>query len=196
MPNLNLPDEERPAPRPPVQPMMPRRDGGPMMKILVIVGIIVAVVLTVVALNTTGVIQLWGPKAQQAREVLPPPAEIAPPADTDMTGADVPPPPSEPAVTPPTKKPAPKPTGKIDLKPGTGDYTIVIASFRSRKTAEEIVQRWADAGYDAAVTEKRTQGQIWYRVGVGRYPSHGEAAKAGKEMSRMFEEGYFVDRIH
>ena len=190
MPNLNMMEEERSGGRPPVQPMMARREGPPMAKILMIVGALVALGAVVFLLNSFGVVHLWGKKAvPQQTEVIPLPAETVPEVTPTPQPVEIP--------APTTTKPAEKKlmAEKTAMPASKGEYTLVIASFRERKTAEEFSSRWSGAGFPSMVMDKTMKDGTWYRVSVGRYANRKEATDAGKKMEHMFESGYWVDRM-
>lgn len=183
MPNLNMPGEE--GGRPPVQPMMPKRDMGGLVKIVVIV-------LVVLAVGVGGFFMYKAGKLPFLSKKTPPPqqTEVALPEQMAPPPAATPPPTPVTTTAPSTKKTA------TSLKPiGTGSFTVSIASFRSKQTANEEASRWTNAGFPAMVTEKRSGSSIWYRVSLGRYETRKTASKAAKDMEHMFETGYWVDRV-
>lgn len=188
MPNLNMPGEE--GTRPPVQPMMPGKDTGGLVKRLAIIIGVVVILGGGFFLYKSGML----PFGKKKSTPLPPPAEVVPlPAETTPTPAPTAATPT-PEKKPPTGlKPAAAPTL---MKPmGKGEFTVVIHSFPSRKVAEEAVARWSNAGFPAMVSEKKVGGSMWYRVSIGRYETRQMAKKAGKEMEHMLETGYWVDRV-
>ena len=186
MPNLNVP----------VQPMMPYRDTGGVVKKIVII--------LVIALLGGGGYYLYKsgklPFLKKA-EPPPPPVEIFPPPDASTMKAMTP----APATTPPPSPTADKnPMAKADSRPtamapqppmGRGDFTIVIASFQEKNTAEEEAARWSSAGFQSMVNEKALKAGTWYRVSLGRYETRQEAMKSAKEMEHMFESGFWIDRV-
>ena len=183
MPNLNMPGEG--GARPPVQPMMPKRDMGGIVKMLVIVIVLVGLGGGGFYLYNSGKLPFVSKKTSlppPATEVAPPQPEQAPPAPTTA------------AVTPPVEK-AKTPATPAKLEMGKGSFTVVIGSFQTKKKAEEELARWANAGYPAMVSEKRSGESMWYRVSLGRYETRKTAMKAGKDMEHMFEMGYWVDRV-
>lgn len=190
MPNLNMPGEG--GARPPVQPMVPGRDTGGLIKKLIILGVVIILGGGGFFLYQSGLLPFGKKEAAPPpppAEVIPPPEEMAtPPAPgTAMTPAAETKPPGE--SKPSTQPPSMKPMGK-------GDFTVVIHSFSSRKIAEDEATRWSNAGFPAMVTEKNVGGSMWYRVAIGRYETRQLAKKAGKEMEHMLESGYWVDRVH
>ena len=69
-----------------------------------------------------------------------------------------------------------------------GNFTIFVGSFKEKKNADAVYQRWKDAGYPAMMTTKGA----WHRVSLGKYPSKADASKEAKKMKDAFENGYFV----
>jgi len=89
----------------------------------------------------------------------------------------------------PDSKPVPK------QEMGKGNFTIFIASFQSKKAAEDEAARWSNAGFQSMVNEKSMEGGMRYRVSLGRYETRQEAMKTAKEMEHMFETGFWVDKV-
>lgn len=168
MPNLNMPEGGQP-----VQPMMPGGGGGAL-KIIIVVVVVVALAGGGYFLYTSGVLPFGKKTPPPPVEVLPPPMETAPPE-----------------VTPPPDVKPPEPTPTM----GTGNFTVVIYSYLSRKLADDEAGRWTNAGFPAMVREKSVGGTMVYRVSVGRYETRQLASKAGKEIEHMLETGYWVDRL-
>jgi len=170
MPNLNIPEAGRP-----VQPMMPGGGGGAL-KIIIVVVVVVVLVAGGYFLYTSGVLPF-------GKKTSPPPAVVVPPpVETTVP---------EPEVTPPPEIKPPQPAPTM----GTGNFTVVIYSYLSRKLADDEAARWTNAGFPAMVTEKSVGGTTVYRVNIGRYETRTLANKAGKEIEHMLETGYWVDRL-
>jgi len=178
MPNLNMPGEGGARP---VQPMMPKREMGGIIRILVIVVVVIGLGGGGFYLYKPGKLPFLSKKTQ-----LPPPAaEVAPPQPEQMAPPPV-------TTAPPVEQPKPQPA-KQEM--GKGSFTVIIGAFHSKQTAEEEVGRWSNAGYPAMVTESGAGESMWYRVSLGRYETRRLAMKAGKEMEHMFEMGYWVDKV-
>lgn len=201
MANLNMPGGV--GGHPPVQPMMPGRDTGGLIRKIVLV-----IVLLLLCgggyygytLYKAGKIQIPFIGKKDAQTL--PPTEVIPPPDQAM---EIPP---EASTATPTTTPAPTPPPKsnLEVKPetvppsamqpmGKGDFTVVVGSYQSKKAAEEEAARWSNAGYQGTVTEKYVGGGAWYRVSLGRYETRKMALKAAKEMKSKLEGGYWVDRV-
>lgn len=67
--------------------------------------------------------------------------------------------------------------GAVETRPSDGPWTVQVNAFPDEKTAKTSVDRLKDKGYNAYVTEVRTNGRLWYRVRVGRFSSREEAEK-------------------
>jgi hypothetical protein len=185
MPNLNMPDEG--GARPPVQPMMPKKDMGGMVRIIVIVLVVLVLGGGGYWMYQSGNIPFLSKKKATPS---PPPVtmEILPQeTQPEMTAAAT-------ATTPPPGADAM--AGKPDMKQpmGPGKYILVIGSFLDQTIAEAEAGRWSKAGFHAMVSPKTSKGTTWYRVALGGYEDRKAASKAGKEMEHMFEAGYWVDR--
>jgi cell division septation protein DedD len=58
----------------------------------------------------------------------------------------------------------------------SGRFTVQVSSFRDRKYAEALASKLEQKGYPAFVKAiQLPNGQIWYRVNIGRYPDHDSA---------------------
>ena len=181
MPNLNMPGEG--GARPPVQPMMPKKDMGGIVRILVIVLVVLGLGGGGFYLYKSGKLPFLSKKT-----VPPPPAtEVVPPQPEAMAPAP------QPTVKPP--EPTKTPATPVKQEMGKGSFTLIVGAYHSKKTADDEAARWTNAGYAAMVSEKRSGASTWYRVGLGRYETKKTAMKAGKEMEQMFEMGYWVDKV-
>ncbi|HZD39365.1 MAG TPA: SPOR domain-containing protein [Terriglobales bacterium] len=56
-------------------------------------------------------------------------------------------------------------------------WTVQVNAVPDENSAKIWVDRLKNKGYNAYVTEVRTQGKIWYRVRVGHYHTRAEAEK-------------------
>jgi cell division protein FtsN len=75
-----------------------------------------------------------------------------------------------------------------DAKGTRKQWSIQINSFPDARSAEELIDRLKNKGYNAYVTEANVQGKTWYRVRVGRFASREEALKT--ETALKNNEGY------
>jgi cell division septation protein DedD len=56
-------------------------------------------------------------------------------------------------------------------------WSVQVNSFPDEKSANELIDRLKNKGYNAFVTEANINGKFWYRVRVGRFASREEAMK-------------------
>jgi cell division septation protein DedD len=56
-------------------------------------------------------------------------------------------------------------------------WSVQVNSFPDAKSAQELIDRLKNKGYNAFVTEANVNGKTWYRVRVGRFTSRDEAEK-------------------
>ncbi len=152
----------------------------------------------------------------QTPEVTPPySATSQPPQTPAMTDEEgdgtmkksSPPPEKKPAIATKEKKkepvkeasPPPPPAEKKKASPppqqtapvGTGEFTIYIGAFKSKINADDLANRWNEAGYQAFITEKKG----FYRVSIGKYSSKAEAKEQAEKLKDGFESGYWVDKF-
>lgn len=123
----------------------------------------------------------------------PPPATASGEASTSPaalpSSAPVPLPAAPLKAEAPEEKPRPiQPPAKKELR-----YTIQIASFQDRESAERLALELESRGLDAYV-EKTTipRRGVWYRVRVGSFATKEEARSwAEKNLERLGRKGYF-----
>lgn len=98
----------------------------------------------------------------------------------------------------PTPKPTPKPTPRPSRVPaaatgtpapraGAG-WSVQVNATRDEATANGLVRRLQEKGYNAYVVRVGRDGETWYRVRVGRFPTM-EAASAA--VGRLKSDGQF-----
>jgi cell division protein FtsN len=115
------------------------------------------------------------------------PAPVEPPAPAPVpapTAAPEPAPTAAPIAAPAAKPPvAGSASGKATpkppvVKPGGGTFTVQVAAFRDRESAERLALQLESRGYDAYVQRSEVSGKgTWYRVRVGAFNDK-EAARA------------------
>jgi DedD protein len=111
----------------------------------------------------------------------------------------------EPSVTPDVTPPATgsslpqvqsataRPAVKIPAS-GTGNFTVQVSAWMSRGKADEEASRLTSAGYTAFVEDANVDGEVWYRVRVGRYATEQEAKDAAALLQPMMEGTIWVAR--
>jgi cell division septation protein DedD len=87
------------------------------------------------------------------------------------------------AVADASPVPAPQPPvqddpmrGQRPVVPEDGGYTLIVGGARSRDAAEAIATRYRAQGYRVGILTGSADGRPIYRVGVGQFASHGDAA--------------------
>lgn len=115
--------------------------------------------------------------ASNAAPEVPPTQAPTPEALAAPAPAGVPAAAARPAAAP---KPAPRPVAANPpaVKPGGGPFTVQVAAFRDRESAERLSLQLESRGYDAYVQRSEVAGKgTWYRVRVGAFEDK-EAARA------------------
>jgi cell division septation protein DedD len=80
-------------------------------------------------------------------------------------------------------EPSPRhPTGAAENTNEAGKWTVQVNAFPDEKSAQGWVDRLKSKGYNAYVTEIRSNGRTWYRVRVGRYGSREEADRVAEAL--------------
>lgn len=105
--------------------------------------------------------------------VATPPAAAPPVVEVPPTAAPVIA--ARPAPTPETlaRAEAPRPTAK----PGGKSWSVQVNATKDQATADRLVNRLSELGYQAFIVRVRLADETWYRVRVGRFPTM-EAATA------------------
>jgi cell division septation protein DedD len=120
--------------------------------------------------------------AAPAPAAAPPPSVTArPPASAADEGLAVGPPAAgaRAAGVPPAAPLAPAAAGGQG-----GGWTVQANPTRSREEAEALSRRLEGRGYDAVVVRVPRDGDVWYRVRIGRYQTPEQATEA---MQRLRE---------
>ena len=112
---------------------------------------------------------------------LKPPAE-APAASRAATDEDDTDDDSETAAAPPAPPPA--------LPPGTRGFNIQIQALMDKSAADEMVSKLKRLGYNGQESKVAFNGQTWYRVRVGPYPSADEANAAQARLHDQLKQDY------
>jgi cell division protein FtsN len=73
---------------------------------------------------------------------------------------------------------APRSEATESAEAKTRMWSIQVNSYPDAKSANDLIDRLKNKGYNAFVTEANIKGKVWYRVRVGRFASREEAAKA------------------
>ena len=112
---------------------------------------------------------------------LKPPAE-APAASRAATDEDDTDDDSETAAAPPAPPPA--------LPPGTRGFNIQIQALMDKSAADEMLSKLKRLGYNGQESKVAFNGQTWYRVRVGPYPSADEANAAQSRLHDQLKQDY------
>jgi DedD protein len=113
-------------------------------------------------------------------------ARLKPPAETpaasraatdeDDTDDD-----SDTAAAPPAPPPLP---------PGSRGYNIQIQALMDKSAADEMLSKLKRLGYNGQESKVAFNGQTWYRVRVGPYPSADEANAAQARLHDQLKQDY------
>ncbi len=113
---------------------------------------------------------------------LKPPAE-APAASSSATDEDDTADDSETAA-------APAPATPPALPPGSRGFNIQIQALMDKSAADEMVSKLKRLGYNGQESKVAFNGQTWYRVRVGPYPSVDEANAAQARLHDQLKQDY------
>ena len=97
--------------------------------------------------------------------------------------------PSRPEVTEPEHT-----EQRADKKPAA-KFTLQLSSFQDRSEADAFFEKLRQAGHDPYVTESEVDGQIWYRVRLGRYASYDAAIEAKLDFEKRQHIIAYVTRL-
>ena len=112
--------------------------------------------------------------------------EPKPEAKPSKPGATTATQPTSPPDKPAQPKPAPTAKPAEPPKPAPTEttvvYTVHLASFSEKENADRTLAKLKAAGVPAFVTKVEINGQDWYRLMVGQFPSQEQANNYGKEL--------------
>lgn len=60
---------------------------------------------------------------------------------------------------------------------------VQVASFRLQTDAESLTKKLREKGYAASVTTAQIDNNTWYRVRIGRFANHAEAAEVQRKLA-------------
>lgn len=66
-----------------------------------------------------------------------------------------------------------------------------VSSFRTASHADAVAQGFIAGGVGASVHQQTVRGEVWYRVYLGPYPSHGEAVRAANALRDSGKVTYY-----
>lgn len=129
-------------------------------------------------------------------------------AERDITEATEPEPPEPEQVPEPENEPEPledtidevtttDPYGLYgEVADTEGDvFTIVVHSLGSRRVAEETADELREDGFRVTVTERTVDGQPFYRVGIGQFPTINEAQQEATTLPSPYNNQNFIHRL-
>jgi cell division septation protein DedD len=103
------------------------------------------------------------------------------PAAPEPVAAAVKPVPAPPPPRPAAAAPAPRPPAPAEA----GPWTVEANPTRSQYEAQALADQLRRRGYDVALTHVVRDGEIWYRLRVGRYAT---SEQASQMMRRLREQ--------
>lgn len=141
---------------------------------------------------------------QQDIEIENPPAT----AERDITEATEPEEPEPEQVPEPRDDPEPlnDPVDEViatdpyglygELAETEGDvFTIVVHSLESQNVANRIADNLRSDGFRTSITEANVDGQTYYRVGIGQFPTVQEALQEATTLPDPFNNQNFIQRL-
>jgi DedD protein len=74
-------------------------------------------------------------------------------------------------------------------------FTLQLSSFQDRAEADAFFEKLRQTGQEPYVTESEVDGQTWYRVRIGRYPSYDAAIEAKLDFEKRQHIIAYVTRL-
>lgn len=74
-------------------------------------------------------------------------------------------------------------------------YTIVVHSLRNLNKAEENMEALEKEGFRALINKANVSGTMYYRVGIGQFPTVEAAQDAIDQIPEQYGNNYFIKRI-
>jgi len=83
-----------------------------------------------------------------------------------------------------------------ELAETEGDiFTIVVHSLESQNVASRTADELRSDGFRISVTEVNVDGQTYYRVGIGQFPTVQEALQEATTLPDPFNNQNFIQRL-
>ena len=114
--------------------------------------------------------------------------ETPPAQDTSAEMAQ----PEEEYAKTPEAAPTEEPKKQISQPMGEG-FTVQVAAGTNYEYAHDLADKFTERGYDAFVTEATVNGQDFYRIRIGDYPTLTEARTVGAELQDKYSVEYWID---
>jgi DedD protein len=123
------------------------------------------------------------PEMEPEIDIAPvPDTPAASPADGEPAAAAVEPPPVV-AAAPEPEPPAPKAAAPEPAAPEPDSWSVQLGSFGEPANARQLASRIADYGYQAQVSDYRSDDRIMHRVRVSGFATRAEAEAAASSLS-------------
>lgn len=74
-------------------------------------------------------------------------------------------------------------------------FTIVVHSLRESRVAEQTADELRQEGFRVIVNERVVDGQTYYRVGIGQFPTIREAQQEATTLPESFNNQNFIQRL-
>lgn len=74
-------------------------------------------------------------------------------------------------------------------------FTIVVHSFRDREVAEQTADELRQDGFRININERLVDGQAYYRIGLGQFPTISEAQQEATTLPEPFNNQNFIQRL-
>lgn len=84
----------------------------------------------------------------------------------------------------------------VERKENGKVWTVQVNAYPDGRSAQQLVDRLKNKGYNAVIAETRNKGRVWYRVRVGRYGSREEADRAMEDLKskEKFDKAFATSR--
>jgi cell division septation protein DedD len=101
----------------------------------------------------------------------------------------------EPARAPVAEVTEPEHTDEPAPKKPSAKFTLQLSSFQDRAEADAFLDKLRKGGHAPYVTESQVEGEKWYRVRLGRYPSFDAAVDAKTDFEKREHIIAYVTRL-
>ena len=78
-------------------------------------------------------------------------------------------------------------------QPEGSGYTVQVASCESMTYAEHLIQIYTERGYEPYMVKANVDGETYYRVRIGIYPSLSEAQSLKSELADKYSVKAWID---
>ena len=97
------------------------------------------------------------------------------------------------AMTPEVAPEEEAPSTEMPKRMETEGFTVQVASSTNVENTQLLVEKYAERGYEAFVTEAIIEGETFYRIRIGVFETYAQADELGLELKDKYSIAYWID---